>query len=103
MDVCRNKISNRYFIFIEDTGNGEMLLITPEAQVKSLKRDLFEELEDQEQSYLLQNKLISEAQVQRLQEYQESRSDEFIENFKELSSYDQKRVLKAMQKMVDDK
>jgi Mg/Co/Ni transporter MgtE len=103
MEVCKNKISNRYFIFIEDTGNAETLLVTPEAQIKSLKGDLFEELEDQEENYLLQHNLVTEAQVQRVHEYYKSRSDEIIDNFEEMSHYDQKRLLQALQKMVADK
>jgi len=102
MEILQNKSSKRYFIYIEDTGNAEALLITPEAQIKSLKLDLFYEVEEQEETYLLQNKIVTESQIERFHEYNKSRSDEFIEQFEQLSPYEQKIVLKKLQEMVDN-
>src|SRR4030042_6315329 len=107
MEICKNKNSNRYFIYSQDTGNAEMLLVTPEAQVKSLKFDLFEEVEEQEEDYLLQNEIVTEAQVQRFHEYKKSRSDEFVEQFveqfEEMPPYEQEIVLKKLQEKIDNK
>ncbi len=103
MEICKNKSSNLYFIYIEETGYAEALLITPEAQVKSLKLDLFDEVKEQEDTYLVQNNLVTEAQVQRFHEYNKSRSDELVERFEEMSPYEQKIFIQKLQEMVDDK
>jgi hypothetical protein len=102
MEICKNVRSNRYFIYIGDTGNGEALLINPEAEIKSLKLDLFHEVEEQDETYLLENNIVTESQVKRFHDYNNSRVEEFIENFKEMSPYEQKIVLKRMQEMVEN-
>ncbi len=102
METCKNKSSNLYFIFIEKTADAEGLLVTPEAQVKSLNLNLFSEMEDQEESHLLQNKLVTEAQIKRFHEYLKDRSDELVENvedsFEQLSPSARAEVLKKLQK-----
>lgn len=118
MEICKTKKSNQYFIYIVDTGKTEILLVTPDAQLKSLKNDLFEEIEGQEESYILQSKLLTEDQVKRLHEYKEARSDEIveqertrsdeiveqvIEEFKKMLPNDQKRFIQKLQEMVVDK
>jgi hypothetical protein len=103
MEVCKNNSSNQYFIYIEQTGYAEALLITPEAQVKSLKLELFGEVTEKEEAYLLQNNIVTDAQVKRFHEYNKSRSDEFVERFEEMLPYEQKIVIHKLQKMVNDK
>lgn len=84
------------------TGDEEALLVTPEAQVKYLKLNLFSTMEDQEESYLLQNKLVTEAQAKRFHQHHKDRSDESIENFEDsfeqLSPSEKAEVLKKLQK-----
>lgn len=99
MKICKNKRSNQYFIYIEKTGDEEALLVTSEAQVKSLKLNLFSDVEEQEETYLLQNEIITEAQVKKFHEYRKDRYDELIENFEQLSLYEQEERLKKLQKM----
>jgi len=105
MEICKNKSSNLYFIYIDETGDTEALLITPEAKVKSLKLDLFGEVEEQEETRLLQNKLITEAQIQRFYEYKKSRSEdvaERVEYYFEQMTADQKEIfLQKAQEMLD--
>ncbi len=105
MEICKNNCSNMYFIYIEKTGDEEALLVTPEAQVKSLKLNLFSELEDQEESYLLEKKIVTEAQVKRFREYLKDRSTESVENmedsFEQLSSSAKAELLKKMHKKVN--
>ena len=107
MEVCKNKRSNRYFIYIQNTGSGEVLLVTPEAQIKSLKSHLFEEIEEKEENYLIQSNLLSREQIQRLNDYKKNRSDEVVEHaidmINELSPYDKKRLLEKLEKMIGDK
>jgi hypothetical protein len=107
MEICKNKSSNRYFIYIEETGSAEALLVTPEAQVKSLKIDLFGQVEEQEEPYLLKNKLVTEAQVQRFKEYKENRSDEVVDSvlilFEQMGPSEKNLILQKLQNMADKK
>jgi hypothetical protein len=103
MEICKNKSSNKYFIYIENTGNREALLITPEARVISLKIDLFDDVEEQEEDYLLNNKLLTEPQVKRYREYKSSRTDESFEWFEELSAYEQQIYIEKLKKIIDEK
>ena len=49
MQVCKNKSSGEYFIYIQKTGNDEALLVTPKSEIKSLKLRLFEALEEKDE------------------------------------------------------
>ena len=104
MEICKNKRSNKYFIYIEKTGRDEALLVTPEAQIKSLKLNLFNEIEDREEAALLKNKILTEAQVKRFHEHRKNRSDEIVERFEyyveALSTFEKKELLKKLEKMV---
>ena len=96
MQVCKNRISGKYFIYIQDTGNHEALLVTPGAEVKSLSADLFNDLEDKEEDYLIDNGLIVGAQIQRFRQYEKDNSENTFENilyqFEQLSPYEQNRI-----------
>lgn len=41
MDLVKNKASGKSFIVLDDNGDAEFLLITPEGKVKQLDRHLF--------------------------------------------------------------
>ncbi len=105
MVIYKNNNSNKYFIYIQTTGDEEALLVTPDAQVKSLKLNLFTKvIGEQEESSLLQLKLVSEAQVKRFHEFQKDRSDEVVDllehQFEQLSHYQREELLKKLQKMI---
>jgi hypothetical protein len=72
--------------------------------VKSLKLNLFNDAEEREEAYLLQNKILTEAQVQRFHEYRKNRSDEILERFEyyveSISAYEKKELLKKLERMV---
>jgi len=106
MQVCKNKNSGKYFIYIQDTGNDEALLVTSGAEIKSLSAALFGETEDKEEDSLIANDLITDAQIQRFHQYEKDKSDNFIENFtydfEQLSPYEQNR-LREMLKNVPTK
>lgn len=80
MEICRNKTSGQYFIYIAETGDSEALLITPEARVKSLKLFFFDDVIEMDEAYLLQSKLITNEQSERFHEYEKDRLNEIIEN-----------------------
>ena len=65
MEVRKNNASSQYFINICETGYKEALLVTPNAQIKSLKITLFSDIEEYAEVYLLENKIITEEQIRR--------------------------------------
>lgn len=69
ISVCRNKASNQYFIFLEDTNDGKALLITPEGKIKALDPELFDEAEEEDKNYLLSHNLITEPQIDKFHEF----------------------------------
>jgi hypothetical protein len=104
MQVCKNKNSGKYFIYIQDTGNDEVLLVTPDADIKSLKANLFVDIEDKEEDSLLSSGHITEAQIQRFRVYEKDRSDDAVEDFEyhfdQLSPYDKKRLIEMLKKKM---
>jgi hypothetical protein len=68
MIFCRNKSSGKYFIYIEDTPNGEFRLITPHAEIKSLNPTLFDQPSWANIDDLLPHGLINEQQLKRYQD-----------------------------------
>jgi len=106
MQVCKNKKSGKYFIYIQDTGNNEVLLITPEADIKSLDATLFEDSEDLEADFLLANNQLTEEQIQRLEMFEKERSDDAVEDieydFNQMSPSDQKRFIELIKKKISD-
>lgn len=69
INVCRNKASRKYFIYVQDSGSDKMLLITPDCNVRRLERSLFGEIEEKDERELLSKGLISEEQVMKAHEY----------------------------------
>ncbi|WP_373498419.1 hypothetical protein [Desulfococcus sp.] len=41
MELVKNNASGKYFVVLDDTGEDEFLVITPEGKVKRLERRLF--------------------------------------------------------------
>ena len=102
MEVCRHKKTGKYFIYIQDSGVNEALLVTPLAEIKSLNLSQFFEVEEDDENTLLKNSLIEPAQLHRLREYQSSRSVEAVENMKylfdKMSEYQKKDFLEWVKK-----
>jgi hypothetical protein len=71
MEFCRNKSSGKYFIYIEDTADGKLLLITPHAEIKALNPPLFDEPKRENNDDLLDLGLINERQLLRYHEYED--------------------------------
>ena len=42
MELVKNRASGKYFVVLDDTGETEFLVITPEGKVKRLEQHLFE-------------------------------------------------------------
>ena len=105
MEVRKNNASSQYFINICDTGDKEALLVTPNAQIKSLKITLFADIEEYAEVYLLENKMITEEQIRRFYEYKNNRSADVKENlddyFDQLTPYEQELFIKRLEKIVE--
>lgn len=43
MEICKNKRTGKVFIYLDDRGDGQALMITPQGIVLSLDHDLFTE------------------------------------------------------------
>lgn len=74
LSVCKNKSSNKYFIYLEDLPNNEFHLVNPEGRFIGLPSDHFEQPKEENLDYLLSYKLITEQQLEKFNEY-ESRTD----------------------------
>lgn len=102
MKIYKNKTSGKYFIYIENTGNDEALLITSEGKIKSLKLRLFDEPQEEDEDYFLSQGLIMEVQIKRYRQYmmdvRDDVLDEMLEFYKQLASYDKKRYWDMIKK-----
>ena len=107
MELLRNKNSGKHFIYIQSTGNNEALMVTPEAEIKSLNVDLFEELNEMEENDPLLKDLISESQLKRFDEYMEYWSDDNLENLEylveQLSPHQKKKFLGFLKERIEEK
>lgn len=61
-------------------------------------------MEEQEETYLLTNKIVSKDQVRRFHEYINNRSDDVVERiiiyFEEMTPYEKETFLQRLQEMV---
>jgi hypothetical protein len=96
MKIYRNKSSAKYFIYIENTGNEEALLVTPEGKIKSLKIRLFDGPEEGDGDYLLSQNLITEEQKKRYQQCMKDRLEDLVEWYHRLPSYEKKGFLESI-------
>jgi alpha-ketoglutarate-dependent taurine dioxygenase len=105
MEVCKNKSSGQYFIFIRNTGANEALLVTPKAEIKSLNLNLFADIEDFPETYIIENNMVTEEQIIRLAEYKKDRTEDITENlddhFEQLSPHQQEIFIKRLEKIAN--
>lgn len=62
LDVCRNKASDKWFIYVESALNGMARMIGPDGRVRTLDIKLFDDKEEMERSHLLSEGLITSKQ-----------------------------------------
>ena len=74
MEFCINKYSGKYFIYIEDTHDGKVLLVTPIAEIKALNPRLFDEPTEENTDDLMMHGFINERQIKRYSEFIEKDS-----------------------------
>jgi len=61
--VARNKFSGKYFIYIENSGEGNDIVINPTGKQIPFESELYDELEDIEIEKLISNELINDNQL----------------------------------------
>lgn len=94
MELCRNRKSGKYFIYVSDDGGQKVILVNPYNEVKALERDLFyEPLEGNAHDFLSQS-LVTAMQVQTCHE-EMSR----IETVREIEK--RQASMEAWEKMTD--
>jgi len=71
IDVCKNKRTGKFFIFLEKVSAYEAHYIIPDGKIKALSSDLFHEIEVHEKKYLLTKNLITLEQSKQLKFYEE--------------------------------
>jgi len=69
MEVCQNIQSGKYFIHIEEINDVIALFITPDVKIKPLAYNLFNEPEDFNEEELLQEKIVTECQIDCYKKY----------------------------------
>lgn len=75
--VCKNKVSGKYFIYLDDLRDRGIRLINPEGGQLDLNADLFEEPKDENVDYLLSYKLITDVQFEKYNQYISAQPEEF--------------------------
>jgi len=105
MEIYKNKASGQYFIYICETGDEEALLVTPNAEIKSLSISLFANPEDHPEAHLLEEKIVTAEQIQRFHVYSKDRIDDIRENLKhyfdQLSPVEKASFIKMLQEIVE--
>jgi len=77
INVCRNKASGKHFVYISDSGSNNLLLVTPTSRILSLKRELFDKIEEKDKKELLSTQLVSNEQMRKYSEFVKGNSKDF--------------------------
>ncbi len=94
MEVCKNKNSNKLFVYLQDIDGGQLLLITPEGNIKKLNRSLFSapfEVDKPED-------FVNDLQIKKHESYKGDIVASIMEDFSELSESEKKRLLSKFHK-----
>jgi hypothetical protein len=68
--VCKNNTSGKYFIYIDDVKDDQILLINQEGVLKPLNAGFFEEPKEEGVDYLLSYRLVTEKQLETYYKYE---------------------------------
>ena len=66
IEVCKNKRTGKFFIFLDKVSKNESHYIIPDGKIKTLSSDLFYEIEVRKKQFLLTNNLITPEQSEKL-------------------------------------
>ena len=80
IEVCKNKRSDQFFIFLDRVSSNKSHYIIPDGKIKALSSDLFHETEVREKKFLLTNNLITPEQSEKLKLYENELNNSRIDN-----------------------
>ena len=69
MDIYKNRVSEKFFIHVEDVDYGKAFFITPQGDLKALNLNLFDYQESMDEAHCLRRELITQRQVKRYRQY----------------------------------
>jgi hypothetical protein len=106
MEICINKRSGKYFIFIQNIDLDKRLVVTPIGEIKSLEDKHFSEPIDKDENFLLPEYMITKQQYETYKKHKKNRDDEqteeFLLKFEALDPWEQKRFIrKILQKKTE--
>ena len=99
MEIWRNKLSGKFFIYLGDTGHKEGLFVTPLGEIKSLEKGLFEEVIAEDEA------AITETQERRYREYLDKRrvyvASRVVDMIAEMEPYDLEEFILRLKEKED--
>jgi hypothetical protein len=101
MEICVNKKSETFFIYLKDVGRDKRLLIAPDGKIAPLRVHFFYEPEEFEESTLRDKGLVSEKQVASYRFCMKNREEDPLEKIMLIIgglSYSQREILKYLLK-----
>lgn len=69
MELVKNKASGKFFVVLDDTGEPDFLVITPEGKIRSLERRLFAPQDIADPGEVRFKHQLTKSQVDRYVEY----------------------------------
>ena len=99
MEMCKNKASGKYFLFIEETGDGKLLLVIPNGEVKALDPELFEDTEEIDIDYCLNTGLIASEHIDGYKKFIEEDSIRLWQNALKSSDNEPDQLAVALKSM----
>ena len=105
MEVCRNRTSRQYFMYLFRIPNSnEALFINHELKIVRLPLGQFEDLIDQEEGSLVLEGMITEGQVEKYQQYERdgrlASIDGYLLELEHWSQDKQVGLIEALEKLV---
>ena len=80
MEMCKNRASGKYFLFIEKRDDGKLLLVIPGGEVKVLDPTLFEDAEEHDIAHSLNTGIIASQQIAGYKKFIEEDSVRLLQN-----------------------
>ncbi len=98
MEICKNKNTGKYFIYIEKIGNDKAWLVTPKCQVKTLNLSLFNNSREGGKKDFLSRGLISEEQAKLYYDFREMKKS--IEERSRIEEFNPEALIKQLNRKL---
>lgn len=100
MEVCRNKMSGKYFIVVKDYDDGSALMVNPLGRVAAFKKNLFKYHEETNERYLIDSGNVTQTMVEKYhvtQQHIDRELSDFIEELiEDMTPEDKKRLYRLL-------